>query len=160
MRGTAQFLDQLPGAVGVPTGGVQQGFAEGVTISLLANAGPLLPAHVFVFLLEVRAKPQEPHSSRGAVVVVQPLQKHSTTPTVRSSVRKLWILSWCTYTYSFANPLCGLQEFWKGTSLSVSSSSSSSSTSSALSSDQSNPRGQVVGEAVRPPHQVKCITWH
>lgn len=162
MRGTAQFLDQLPGAVGVPTGGVQQGFAEGVAISLLANAGPLLPAHVFVFLLEVRAKPQKAHSSRGAVVVVvvQPFQKHSTTPTVRSSVRKLWMPSWCVYiyTHSFANPLCGLQELWKGMSLSVSSSSSSSSTSSALSSDQSKPRGQVVGEAVRPPRQETCMT--
>lgn len=75
MRGTTQFLDQLPGTVGVPTSGVQQGFAEGVTISLLANAGSLLPAHVFVLLLEVRAKPQQPRPPRGAAVFVQPVWK-------------------------------------------------------------------------------------
>lgn len=52
---------------------MQQSFAEGVTISLLANAGSLLPAHVFVFLLEVGTKPQQPRPSRGAAVVVQPV---------------------------------------------------------------------------------------
>lgn len=55
-----ELLDQLRGAVGVPAGRVEEGFAEGVAVSLLAHAGPLLPAHVLVLLLQVRAQPQQP----------------------------------------------------------------------------------------------------
>lgn len=75
--GTTQFLDELPGAVWVVTGCVQQGFAEGIAILLLADAGSLLSAHVLIFVLEVRAKSQEPCSPRGAVIF-QSAQKKST----------------------------------------------------------------------------------
>lgn len=48
-----QLLDQLPSTVGIVTGCMQQGFAEGIAVSLLADTRPLLPTHVLVFLLEV-----------------------------------------------------------------------------------------------------------
>lgn len=56
---------------------MQQGFAEGVAILLLAYTGSLLPAHVLIFVLEVRAKSQEPCFPGGAVVIFQPVQTKS-----------------------------------------------------------------------------------
>lgn len=56
MRVSTQLLDQLPRAVRVVAGGVQQGFPEGVAVPFLADARPLLSAHVLVLLPEVRAK--------------------------------------------------------------------------------------------------------
>lgn len=72
-----QLLHQLPGTVWVPAGGVQQGFAEGVAVSLLTHARPLLPAHVLVFLLEVRAELEEPRSPRGAALFFQPVSQNT-----------------------------------------------------------------------------------
>lgn len=71
-RGTTQLLNQLACTSGVFTGSVQQGFAEGIAVSLLPDTHPLLSAHVLVLLLEVRAKPKQSRPPRGAVILFQP----------------------------------------------------------------------------------------
>lgn len=58
VRGTTNVLDELSRTVWVLTGSMQQGFAEGIAVSLLPDTRPLLPAHVLVFFSEVRAEPQ------------------------------------------------------------------------------------------------------
>ena len=74
-----ELLDQLPGTVGVLAGCVKEGFAEGIAVSLLAHAGPLLTAHVLVFLLEVRAQPQQPRPPRGTPRLLQPIVRKQAT---------------------------------------------------------------------------------
>lgn len=105
--GAAQLLDQLCRTVWVFTGCVKQGFAEGVAVPLLADTRPLLPAHVLIFLLEVRAEPHEPRSSRGTAVVLQPEIERKKNKSVRGMPGRCHPVR---LSVKNTNPFWGLQE--------------------------------------------------
>lgn len=83
MRVSTQLLDQLPRAVWVAVGGVQQGFPEGITIPLLTDTRPILSTHVLVLLPQVGAKPQEARSTRRTAIALQAAQENNINMTTR-----------------------------------------------------------------------------
>ena len=58
---------------------MQQGFAEGITVSLLACGCPLLPAQVLVFVLQERAEVGQPDPPGAARFLQRAERQHRVT---------------------------------------------------------------------------------